>query len=343
MMEGQPRRPPLANCPDGPVGWRRPTDWICGSLFVIMWLSISIVGIVYTGKSTADIGKPRDYDHNVCKDEYPYLYIASFDIERTTCVKHCPSTVGVQVQCVRNSRFRFCPVLREGLITNHFYRLCYSKNTDLEYHTNKTHSSSFAGEIVEGVEEISQTAAIVTAIGASMLFCTLVLETVATLMYVIVLEVLLALIGVMFLYLYSTGYLPLFETVIQEGKRPFLYLLLGVSFLIAAAISSTMFCVKLNVLRRIQYVLKMAKTFVQDNWGILFISLFLCGLSLAVLALLIHLLEVTQSNVKLDYMMHGAYNQLVQKKGESITLIVFISLAYLWTHGFIVALSSFIA
>jgi len=75
---------------DGPTSRRRPTDWICGLLFAGMWIAISIIGVIYGSNSTKDIDKPRDYDHNVCDEEYPLLYIASFDVRRTVCVQDCP-------------------------------------------------------------------------------------------------------------------------------------------------------------------------------------------------------------------------------------------------------------
>jgi hypothetical protein len=50
----------------GPTQYRRPTDWVCAAIFLVMWFCIAIIGIVYTRTSTPEIGKPRDYDHNVC-------------------------------------------------------------------------------------------------------------------------------------------------------------------------------------------------------------------------------------------------------------------------------------
>lgn len=51
---------------DGPSKHRRPTDWICGLLFVGMWVAIGIIGLVYGNNATKHVDKPRDYDHNVC-------------------------------------------------------------------------------------------------------------------------------------------------------------------------------------------------------------------------------------------------------------------------------------
>lgn len=60
------------------------------------------------------------------------------------------------------------------------------------------------------------------------------------------------------------------------------------------------------------------------------------------MVLLAHLLESTQSNVDMNFLNRGAYNQFTMPKEQSVSLIVLLAFAYLWSHGFMVALSSYI-
>jgi hypothetical protein len=116
---------------------------------------------------------------------------------------------------------------------------------------------------------------------------------------------------------------------------------LAVGCFVAVVISIIMILVRKNI-ANVRVVLVLARAFMRSHWYIVFYAIFLSGLSMTMLILLVHLLEVTQTNVVMNYLNHAAYDQLVRKSGVSIILIVFLTFVYLWTHGFMIALSNFI-
>lgn len=84
-----------------------------------------------------------------------------------------------------------------------------------------------------------------------MLTFTIVMPGLAIFLYTVIFEILLALIGGLFLYLYSTGHLPFFKITPHDDTRPILYLILGVSFLIGVAVSSTLLCMQLSKFKQV--------------------------------------------------------------------------------------------
>lgn len=96
-----------------------------------MWVAVAVVGTICGSTATKDIDRPRDYDHNTCDDDYPLLYVASFDTRRTVCVRDCPEEIGSTIRCKKNSMFRYCPVSRGALVLNNFFRLCHTEGTNI--------------------------------------------------------------------------------------------------------------------------------------------------------------------------------------------------------------------
>jgi hypothetical protein len=92
----------------------------------------------------------------------------------------------------------------------------------------------------------------------------------------------------------------------------------------------------------VRIVLILARAFIRSYWYIVLFGIFLSGLSLDMLRLMMHLIKVTQSNVQLNFLNHAAYNQLIRNPVESSALLVFLIFVYLWTHGFLIALSNYI-
>lgn len=167
-----------------------------------MWIAVGIIGVVYGSNETKSIDKPRDYDHNVCDEEHPLLYIASFDVRRTVCVQSCPSEAGNIIQCKKNSMFRFCPVSRGTLVMNNFYSLCHVDGMDIQIHTIKGNASSFAGSIIEAAGAISKTAGVISVAGLLMTLLTLFMPGVTIWAWIVGLEVGLCLLGGLFLFMF---------------------------------------------------------------------------------------------------------------------------------------------
>jgi hypothetical protein len=96
---------------DGPTSNRHCTDVLCTILIVVMWISMTVLGIqAIAGGDFRVILYPLDYDGNVCgtnfaqdMTEFPYfLYINNWG--GGVCVKECPNLAGQTTNNVTDIR-----------------------------------------------------------------------------------------------------------------------------------------------------------------------------------------------------------------------------------------------
>lgn len=207
-------------------------------------------------------------------------------------------------------------------------------------HTVKGNASSFAGSIIEAVDQISKTAGVITAAGLFMTLLTLCFPAVTIWVWIAVLEVGLCLLGGLFMFMFVEGRMPYCPATTTEEKHT-TFVVLAVGCFVAAVVV-LVFCMFRGHIYRLRTVLILARACLRTHWYVVVLAIALSALSLAMMALLAKLLELTQSNVRLNYLNRAAYDQFVMAKEESVGLIVLLAAVYLWSHGFMVALSSFI-
>jgi|JI6StandDraft_1071083.scaffolds.fasta_scaffold06485_11 hypothetical protein len=107
--------------------------------------------------------------------------------------------------------------------------------------------------------------------------------------------------------------MPFCAVNIQHEEKYVTFLLLGIGCFVAAVASFFTLLFRGN-LGHLRSVLILARAFIRVHWYIIPIAVLLSGLSLAMMALLARLLEITQSNVRMNYLNRAAYDQFMMAK-----------------------------
>jgi len=123
-FKGEPPGPELAN---GPVEHRSCRDMICCLVFLLFWCGFFAVTIYGLTKGNPEsLGRGYDYDGRLCGidsavADYGYLYFAipySGYLNRTVCVKSCPTTNSSSISCIPTTQNTNCnPTLNFASIT----------------------------------------------------------------------------------------------------------------------------------------------------------------------------------------------------------------------------------
>jgi hypothetical protein len=331
-----------ANCRDGPRFERGITDCYCCILYILFCLAMVTVVVVYRNTSVTGYEKPFDYDHQPCIGAKSLLYIPTNDLTKTVCVERCPNRPRQPMPCRVNTRFPVCPMSAAGLIIDKGHHICYHYTINVGQLTGRINMKSATDAIIVGHREILVTAGGTAALAIILLITTFIFPELMTCLYLILFELLLAVISAGFFYRYFRGKLPFVDIMaVSSYQSNVVTLIIAIVFAVAFVLSLIILLSKISRIQFVVTVLKFARRCLWDNLYMLLVSFILSAISVTVLAVNLLMFYNASSNGQINALKHGPYDQFEYDSSKWWWAVCLLIL-YLWSHGLMIAISDFL-
>jgi hypothetical protein len=164
-----------------------------------------------------------------------------------------------------------------------------------------------------------------------------------TCLYLLIFELLLAVVSAAFFYRYFRGNLPFIDNAVSPStyQNNTAVLIIAIVFALIFVISLLVLCGKLRGLQFIVTVLKIARKCLWENLYMILVSFILSAISLTVLAVNLYMFYSASSAGQINPQKHGPFDQF-EYDSSKWWWGLSLGILYLWTHGLMIAVSDFL-